>query len=149
MDFSIALNLCIKQGHKIWREGWNGKGMYVVYQKGYPNGVNINKNTAEATGIEEGTLCKFLPYLMMKTVDTSFTPWTPSQSDMVSEDWYSVCVNPEPPAKDYLVLVSNNEYNSLYQDSVFLECLRSGGVDNWDWYGEACDLFEERMGSND
>jgi hypothetical protein len=86
LDFSIALDWC-KRGHKIQREGWNGKDMFVVYQKAYPEGIPINKNTAEATGIPEGTVCRFLPYLMMKTADGAFVPWLISQTDALAEDW--------------------------------------------------------------
>jgi Protein of unknown function (DUF2829) len=89
MTFSEALDLC-KAGTRIWRKGWNGKGMYVVYQKAYPQGIPINKNTADATGIPEGTegtVCKFLPYLMFCTVDGSFVPWLASQTDLLAEDW--------------------------------------------------------------
>ena len=86
-DFSWALYKCKNYGKKICRSGWNGKGMYVVYQKAYPEGIPINKNTAEATGLSEGTICKFLPYLMMRTVDGSFVPWLISQTDALAEDW--------------------------------------------------------------
>ena len=86
MTFSEALESC-KIGMKIQREGWNGKGMFVVYQKGYPDGIPINKNTAEATGIPEGTVCRFLPYLMMKTADGAFVPWLISQTDALADDW--------------------------------------------------------------
>ena len=85
-DFSEALRRC-KAGFKIQRTGWNGKGMFVVYQKAYPDGIPINKNTAEATGIPEGTICRFLPYLMMKTADGAFVPWLISQTDALAEDW--------------------------------------------------------------
>lgn len=89
MDFSDALR-CAKQGSRIARSGWNGKGMWVVLQEGYPDGVEINSNTAKATGIPEGTICKFLPYLMMRTVDGSFVPWLISQTDVLAEDWEKV-----------------------------------------------------------
>jgi len=85
-DFGWAL-FRVKNGHKIWRSGWNGKGMYVVFQKAYPNGIPINANTAEATGIPEGTVCRFLPYLMMKTADGAFVPWLASQTDILASDW--------------------------------------------------------------
>jgi hypothetical protein len=88
MDFGTALKLC-KEGWKIHREGWNGKGMYVVYQKGYPNGIAINANTADAIGEPEGTVCEFLPYLMMKTAQGPFVPWLASQTDILAEDWYA------------------------------------------------------------
>ena len=38
----------LKVGQKVTRKGWNGKGMFVVYQKGYPQGIPCNKQTAEA-----------------------------------------------------------------------------------------------------
>ena len=34
MNFGKALE-AVKDGKKIFRLGWNGKGMFVVYQKGY------------------------------------------------------------------------------------------------------------------
>lgn len=86
MNFSEALVL-VKTGKKIGRSGWNGKGMFVVFQKGYPDGIAINKNTAEATGIAQGTICKFLPYLMMRTAQGDFVPWLASQTDILAEDW--------------------------------------------------------------
>lgn len=85
-DFGWALSK-LRQGLKVHRSGWNGKGMYVVFQEGYPNGIPVNANTAKATGIAEGTVCKFRPYLMLKAVDDSFGPWLPSQTDVLSEDW--------------------------------------------------------------
>jgi hypothetical protein len=86
LTFSEALR-DLKQGKRVQRTGWNGKGMYICYQKGYPDGIKINSNTALATGLPEGTLCKFTPYLMIKSVDNSFTPWLPSQTDILAEDW--------------------------------------------------------------
>ncbi|MFB5568662.1 DUF2829 domain-containing protein [Bacillus cereus] len=86
MCFSSALR-ALKDGKRVSRRGWNGKGMYIVKQNGYPQGIPINSNTAQATGLPEGTVCKFLPYLMMKTADNSFVPWLVSQTDLMAEDW--------------------------------------------------------------
>ncbi len=87
-DFSWALAQ-VKNGNKVTRTGWNGKGMYIVFQRGYPEGIPINKNTAEATHQAEGTVCNFRPYLMLKTVDEipTFVPWLASQSDLLASDW--------------------------------------------------------------
>ncbi|MFD4858485.1 DUF2829 domain-containing protein [Streptomyces atratus] len=87
MDFGEALSL-LKQGRRVTRAGWNGNGMFVVLQRGYPEGIPINKNTAEATGILEGTILRFQPYLMMSTVDGSFVPWVASQTDILTNDWF-------------------------------------------------------------
>jgi hypothetical protein len=86
MNFSEALNL-VKSGKRISRSGWNGKGMYVAYQAGYPNGIAINANTSRAIGQPEGTVCKFLPYLMMRTAGGEFVPWLISQTDALADDW--------------------------------------------------------------
>lgn len=86
MDFGQALS-ALKAGSKVTRDGWNGRGMYVVHQPGYPDGIAINKNTAIATGIPQGTVCAFRPYLMMRTVDGEFVPWVASQTDLLADDW--------------------------------------------------------------
>lgn len=85
-DFSWALGM-LKQGHRMARSGWNGKGMYVVRQDGYPDGIPINSNTARATGIPEGTVCRFRSYIMMKTAQEDFVPWVASQTDLLADDW--------------------------------------------------------------
>lgn len=87
--FAWALS-CLQLGFLVSRYGWNAPGQYVAYQAGYPDGIPINANTARATGIAEGTVMRFRPYLMLKTADGSFVPWTPTQSDMLTKDWYRV-----------------------------------------------------------
>ena len=89
MDFGEALTALLA-GKRVARSGWNGKGMFVVHQAGYPDGIAINANTAAATGIPQGTVCAFRPYLMMRTVDGEFVPWVASQTDLLAEDWDEV-----------------------------------------------------------
>ena len=86
MDFSLAL-ADLKAGSKITRDSWNAPGQFVVLQAGYPDGIPINANTAAATGIPQGTVCRFRPYLMLHTADGSFVPWSPTVSDVLAEDW--------------------------------------------------------------
>lgn len=85
-DFGWALRK-MQDGWRVSREGWNGKGMYVVMQAGYPDGIPVNANTAKATGIAEGTAQKFRPYLMMFTAQGDFVPWVASQTDLLASDW--------------------------------------------------------------
>jgi len=89
LDFSDALDAC-KSGHRISRTGWNGPGQYVVLQKGYPDGIPINENTSQATGLDPGTVCKFAPYLMICNAQGVFVPWIASQGDLLAEDWQIV-----------------------------------------------------------
>ena len=86
LTFGIALEL-LKKGKKIARKGWNGKDMFVVYQKGYPNGIPCNIQTANAWKLNEGDLFKCEPYLQIKMVNGSHAMWVPSINDVLSEDW--------------------------------------------------------------
>lgn len=77
----------LKAGKKVARRGWNGKGMFVVYQKGYPQGIPCNKQTAEAWGLNEGDLFVCNPYLQIKNVNGSHSMWVPSINDCLAADW--------------------------------------------------------------
>jgi hypothetical protein len=88
-DFGVALDQ-VKHAARIARAGWNAAEQFVVLQAGYPDGIPINKNTADATGIAQGTVCRFRPYLMLRTADGSFVPWAPTVSDVLAEDWTTV-----------------------------------------------------------
>lgn len=89
MTFGDAL-VVLKSGGRVARHGWNGKNMSVAYQKGYPDGIPCNKNTAQAWGMEEGELFKCRPYLQMRCADGTFQMWLASQSDILADDWYVV-----------------------------------------------------------
>lgn len=86
MTFGLAVEAA-KKGLKIARQGWNGRGMFVVYQKGYPQGIPCNKQTAEAWGMNEGDLFICKSYLQIKNVDGSHSMWVPSIGDVLGEDW--------------------------------------------------------------
>lgn len=42
-----------------------------------------------------------------------------------------------------IVVVSKKLYEELIDDALFLDCLRAGGVDNWEWYDEAVVMYNE------
>lgn len=86
VDFGTAIKL-MKCGTKMFREHWNGKNMFVVYQKGYPDGIPCNKNTAEAWGMNEGDKFVCNPYLQIKQIDGSHSMWVPSIGDVLADDW--------------------------------------------------------------
>ena len=89
LTFGLAIE-AVKKGYKIARKGWNGKGLFIVYQKGYPNGIPCNKQTAVAWGLNEGDLFRCEPYLQIKMTNGSHSMWTPSINDVLAEDWYIV-----------------------------------------------------------
>ncbi len=79
LTFSQALTH-IKNGVKMQRVGWNGKGMYLIYFSPVANGLeSLNIN-----GIEEKPL---LPFILMKTADNMYVPWLASQTDILANDW--------------------------------------------------------------
>lgn len=82
MTFGIALEL-LKEGCKVAREGWNGKGMFLLYVSSDKWGI-IGKI---GLGIPKGNL---LPWIGMKTADNKFVPWLASQTDILAEDWVLV-----------------------------------------------------------
>lgn len=86
LDFSQALTH-LKAGQKLTRTGWNGKGMFVVMQKAYPEGIPCNKQTAQAWGLKEGDLFKCNPYFQIKNADGSHSMWVPSTGDLLGNDW--------------------------------------------------------------
>ena len=82
-SFSSAL-MWLKQGKKVARKGWNGKGMFVFLVQG----SQFKVNRAPLLGIyPEGTEIIYQPHIDMKTVDGSIVPWLASQSDLLAEDW--------------------------------------------------------------
>ena len=82
ITFGIAVEL-LKKGFKVAREGWNGKGMFLLYVPSEKWGI-IDKI---GLGIPKGNL---LPWIGMKTADNKFVPWLASQTDILAEDWIIV-----------------------------------------------------------
>lgn len=82
MNFGLALE-SLKSGAKVYREGWNGKGMFLrlIPAGGY----------SILSSITEGHIHPLLPFIGMKTADNCFVPWLASQTDVLAEDW---CVDP-------------------------------------------------------
>lgn len=88
--------LAVQAGQHISRRGWPA-GSFVTMQAGYPQGIGVNTNTAQATGLAPGTVAVFGPYLMRCRggLPPAFVPWTPDQDDLFARDW---CVWARPGA---------------------------------------------------
>ncbi len=86
LHFGEALE-CLKAGLKVSRTGWNGKGMYAVMMPGYPDGVPVNETTQRAHGVPDGTVLKYRPYFQLLTAQGDVAMWSPSDSDILAEDW--------------------------------------------------------------
>ena len=82
MDFGEAIK-ALKEGKKVVRKGWNGKGMYLYLITGqelqnvlkYGYGEYENEPTVVSS-------------IAMKTAqNTIVVGWLASQTDMLAEDW--------------------------------------------------------------
>ena len=82
MDFGVAL-MNLKDGHRVARKGWNGKGMFLYHvpAAAYPPCTDVAR---EAFG---GEPVPYGAYIAMKTAQGNVVPWMASQTDMLAEDW--------------------------------------------------------------
>lgn len=86
MTFGGAIE-ALKDGQKVARSGWNGKGMFLFLVKG----STFKVNRPPLLGIyEEGTEINYCHHIDMKTADGSIVPWLASQTDVLAEDWMIV-----------------------------------------------------------
>ena len=82
MNFGKALEE-LKNGNKIAREGWNGKGMYIFKHEGF--------DTNEVSNITGNKHDNVPPFICMKTADKNVVfGWLASQTDMLAEDWKTI-----------------------------------------------------------
>jgi hypothetical protein len=80
-EFALA---AIKDGKRVMRSGWNGKGMFIYLVNGSKFEVTrdpLNKF------YEVGTTVEYLPHIDMKTADGKHVPWLASQTDILANDW--------------------------------------------------------------
>lgn len=86
-NFSEALKR-LKDGIRVCREGWNGKGMYIFFNPG--SRVVVSEGRPLAACFPVGTPIEMSPYIMMKTADNKCVPWLCSQTDLLADDWMNV-----------------------------------------------------------
>ncbi|MFE7817808.1 DUF2829 domain-containing protein [Priestia megaterium] len=86
MDFGQAL-VALKNGEKVSRKGWNGKGMWIVLMPSlYLEAGVVNGRTSKHLG--QGVDLDSQPYIAMFTADKKWQPgWLASQADVLAEDW--------------------------------------------------------------
>ena len=77
MDFSSAL-LNLKDGERVARSGWNGKGMWLIM---------ASEGTFGQEGRAMAVMGDLIPFIVMKTADDKFVPWLASQTDLLADDW--------------------------------------------------------------
>lgn len=94
----------MKDGKKVAREGWNGKGQWVVMMPGLhlppynsqEPGAKVNDRTAKHIGYN--TPLDSQPYFAIYNAQGFWQPgWVPSTSDCLANDWYVVDFYHESP----------------------------------------------------
>lgn len=83
-SFSVAIDM-LKNGTKVSRAGWNGKGQYIYL---VPSALYDAQTDVAKT--EFGEKVPYRAYLAIKTVQADVVPWVASQSDLLATDWYEV-----------------------------------------------------------
>lgn len=78
MNFGMALEY-LRNGTRVARAGWNGKGMWLVLVTG--DRYQFVNTPVPVLGLVK------LPWIGMKTADDKFVPWLASQTDLLAEDW--------------------------------------------------------------
>lgn len=77
MNFGQAIN-AMQLGAKVLREGWNGKGMWLIIVRDW------NCVFGAWGALDE---IERAPFIAMKTANNKFVPWLASQTDMLADDW--------------------------------------------------------------
>ena len=86
MNFGQAIE-ALKEGKRVARAGWNGKGMFLFLV----SGSNFIVNREPLLSIMgEGTTVTYRPHIDMKDAEGKVVPWLASQTDMLAEDWQIV-----------------------------------------------------------
>lgn len=84
LTFGDAIRL-LKNGEKLIRPGWNGKGMFLYYvpANSYPAQTDVAKKE-----FGENALVPYGAYFAFKSAQgTIEAGWKPSTMDMLAEDW--------------------------------------------------------------
>ena len=83
MHFGSAITR-IRDGQRLARRGWNGKGMFVFLVPG----STFQVNRPPLLGIyPEGTTINYHAHIDMRTADGQIVPWVASQTDLLADDW--------------------------------------------------------------
>lgn len=93
MDFGKAI-IALRQGKAIQREGWNGKGLFVVKQ--IPASINADiipkmqslpQSAKDILMSRENPHIDYTNQMLIVNPDGRADSWVPSSSDVFAEDW--------------------------------------------------------------
>ena len=80
MDFGKAIQL-LKEGKRVQRQGWNGKGQYIELA----TGISYKNTKDEIINVNHDAIGnKAIAFVGISGVQLG---WLASQADMLAEDW--------------------------------------------------------------
>ena len=92
MDFGKALN-ALKEGKRVARKGWNGKGLFVFKQVPANVGIQYVPNmqslpqSVKDEFVKRGRNLNYSNQMCIVKSDNTIDSWVPSSSDAFAEDW--------------------------------------------------------------
>lgn len=118
LNFGLAIE-ALKMHKKVARKGWNGKGMYLKLQQGYPVNGHLNATSQFGDSIQgnpkmydipencpdgspnitQGKPGQMLSHILMKVAGDSeswgegcsdYVPWLASQTDILADDYFII-----------------------------------------------------------
>lgn len=135
MNFSDAFHNA-KLGMKVYREGWNGKGLFVTAQ--FPD--------------EHSKMGNPYLYIDATALGGTLNPWIPSQTDLFAEDWFTVEEESEAKMETYApslvpsYIVESDGDSWFAHDSTFTNLQESDEVVFAPTPVEALTQFVEKFG---
>lgn len=84
MNIGYAVD-ALKWGHRVHREGWNGKGMYLILAS--HGRADVGFNPRSVTSYNERLNVPVLDHVLMYTAQGEYIPWLCSQADLLATDW--------------------------------------------------------------
>lgn len=85
-SFSTALE-AVKQGKKAFRAYWENYGQVIYLVHG--SSFEVSREPLKSM-FPEGREVTYKPHIDMICGDGQLMPYTPTQSDLLAEDWYIV-----------------------------------------------------------
>lgn len=91
-NFGQAIK-ALKDGKRIAREGWNGKGLFVFMQVPAEIGIDIVPKmqslpqSVKDEFIRRGGAISYSNQMALVNTNNSINGWAPSSSDALAEDW--------------------------------------------------------------
>lgn len=96
MNFGKAIQL-LKQGRALYRDGWNGKGLFVVKQVPcsigpdvIPGMQSLPQSAKDILMSRENKYINYTNQMLIINQDGRADSWVPSSSDIFADDWNAI-----------------------------------------------------------